>query len=306
MKIPKICVCVLLAAALLLPLTGCRMLNSIRELALKNANLVILDTPEELSPAGLYLTALDNALAAADSIEEQVSFSVSSPRVIADENAPALLGEAAKQLADLIMGQDPAPGSAKRTLTAADAADTLLRLPADLEPPTVLTERNTVSTPATDDRGNALQDENGNAINETKVSDNLLKLTYGFYTDEPTGETDENGDPVTKRVGADPKLIERVFGPERDRGAVLARLEPLKDYLQIRGYTVDYTETDSAVKCEIDLAENRLNDAAFHRGMTVTAEVTGVGALAAYGDFTVEFRLSEDTVYTAYYPAAEG
>ncbi len=306
MKTLKTCVSVLLSAAALCGLGGCRIMADVRENAERLARIEILDTPADLSPGALYAAALENGVNTAAKIEESVSLSVSDPAVTpAKEDAPALLGEAAKQLASLIMGQDPKPGASSRELTAEEARGCLLFAAVNAKPLDTVPERDMLVENVTDEHGNQRQDEEGNAVTETRVSDNLLRISYRFYIDPEQPEADENAQESDEakppRECADREEILRVFGPERDPEAVYAGFEALKDYLQIRDYTLEYTDTDSSVNAEIDLAENRLNSASFHRDMLVTAEVTGLGALAAYGDFTVTFRLSEDTNYTLHY-----
>ena len=84
---------------------------------------------------------------------------------------------------------------------------------------------------------------------------------------------------------------------------MLAAYEAVKDYLQVTDYTFEYQEC--FVKAALDMETNLISSVTFEKNVDVTARVTGAGPLADCGDFTVTFRLTEQTDYTFSYPEEE-
>ena len=296
-----------LCFSLLLALPSCTMFRTMRENLKKAGEIVIRETPAEQELKNTYAAALDQSLQACEKVESSVSFRVSDVSVpeATGSRDPALLNAAAGQLAALLMQDSPADES--QTLTPADAGKSLLPNLKEAPGATLRAERNMATEAETDEKGNEKTDENGDVITRTYIADNLLELYYECYTETVVEEahTDEDGnevEAVTERVPAAKADVEAVFGAPRDKAKILAEFDVVKDYLQVRDYTLEYT--DSFAKCELDLDLNRLDSVSFEKHMTVTAQVEGVGKLADYGTFTVTFAVNETTAYSFVYPEA--
>lgn len=298
---------VILCVCLVLALSSCTIFKSMRENAEKAKQITILDTPDEQSLAGVYDTALTESLSACEKVDSSVSFQVKDASVSgAAGKDPALLDAAAGQFTALIM-QD-SPGSESKTLTAAEAGSSMLANLRDPHGAEIEAHRNEGREAVTDEKGNEQSDENGDIVTRTFISDNLLEMTYRFYTETVVSEayTDEDGnsvDAVTERKPIDTADIEAVFGAPRDKTEILSEFDAVKDYLQVRDYTLEYT--DSFAKCEVDLESNRLTGVTFEKHMTVTADVIGRGSLADYDSFKVSFTVIEASAYEFHYPVEE-
>lgn len=300
--------CLALCGGMLLSASACGVIKNIKENARLEAMRAIQDTPDAAVCADLFNKALANSVTkVADDIPESVRFHVHNVEVTGGDSAElALLADAANQLRDLIMAENP--GSSDRTLAPDDLDGTLLRELDGALPLETVPERNYADEKVTDEDGNDVTDENGNVITERVIADNLLELTLRYYRDTVIKEAAEDADgnreeAVTERTVADAAAIEDVFGEARDKDAVLAEFAVVKDYLQVKDYTFKYT--DCSVQCELDLDGNLLNHVRFEKNMAVTAQVTGQGPLAEVGDFTVTFDVNEETAYEFHYPIAE-
>jgi hypothetical protein len=290
----------LLSAALLLSFSSCGMFRTIRENALLAKQRAIIDTPDDSQMADVYNEALANTLREATAVKENVSFSVGKPSVSSDTGDVSILSKAADTLKKMIMQEDP--GSEERTLPPQDIADTLLK---DLNGADVVSVSGTrVSTVenVTDADGKEVTDEEGNVLTQTVTVNNVLRAEYRFYGEEKKTETDENGNEkeTVTLLPPDPAVIEKYFGAPREKAAVLAGLDGIKEYLQVNDYTLEYK--DCRVKTVSELDTGVLESVIFEKKMAVTAQVTGVGALAHMGAFTVTFDLSENTEYTFTFP----
>lgn len=298
-----LCICLILA------LSSCTIFKSMRENAEKAKQITILDTPAEQSLAALYDSALTESLKVCTKVESSVKYQVKDASVSEGGSAgkdPALLDAAAGQLTSLIM-QD-APGSENQTLTSAEAGKTMLANLRDPHGAAIEERRNEGQEAVTDEKGNEQSDENGETVTRTFISDNLLELTYRFYTETVVTEayTDEDGnnvDAVSERKPIDTADIEAVFGSPRDKAKILSEFDVVKDYLQVRDYTLEYT--DSFAKCEVDLESNQLTGVTFEKHMKVSADVIGQGPLADYDSLNVSFTVIETTAYEFHYPVEE-
>ena len=299
-KLLKTGVSLLLCGGMALSLSACSVIRNIKENAAREDAVAILPSPADREAVAAYNAALANALTCDGEVDVSVRFRVRNAKAESDgENAELeLLDAAAKQLTSLIMANDP--GAADETIPLSQTAGTLLVPLDDSSVLDLSVDRNYTSEKVTDEKGNEQKDENGEAVTERFVSDNRLELTFRYYRDTVVrGETtDADGnteEAVTDRSFADDGTVETVFGEKRDKEAILAEFDCVKDYLQVNDYTVAYT--DCTVKSEIDLDLNLPDSVTFSKNMTVTAEVTGRGSLAALGDFRVTFDVGEETRY---------
>ena len=293
-------IALLLSAVLLLSCSSCGMFRTIRENARLAKLRAIIDTPDDSQMADVYNEALANTLREATEVKESVSFSVGKPSVSSDTGDVSILSKAADTLKKMIMQEGP--GSEERTLQPQNTADTLLK---DLNAADVVSVSGTrVSTVenVTDADGKEVTDEEGNVLTQTVTVNNVLRAEFRFYGEEKKTQTDENGNEkeTVTILPPDPAVIEKYFGTPRPKAAVLSGFDGIKEYLQVNDYTLEYK--DCRVKTVSELDTGVLESVTFEKKMAVTAQVTGVGAFAHMGDFTVTFDVSENTVYTFTFP----
>ena len=143
-------------------------------------------------------------------------------------------------------------------------------------------------------------------VEETTVEETTAEETTVEETtaEEATEETtvEETTAEETTRVYADDATIESIFGSLKDKEAVIAQFECVKDYLVLNDYSIEYA--DCSVKSEMDLENEQVSFVTFTKNMVVTASVTGVGALEKYGELTVTFNLTQTTNYNFDYTVA--
>lgn len=294
-----------LITLLALSFSSCSVFQSMRENALNAAQTTIYATPEKDQIISEYNTLLAASLKNATEIKENVSYSAGKPDVFKAGEEAGALDAAANQLKTFIMSAKP--GSASNVI-AADA-DSLLKA---LDEAAVLKfdfTRNIASENVTDAKGNEVTDDNDIVVTETRISDNVLHLTFNFFADELTvlgeGVTNENGEAAeeaTTTIYADDVTIESVFGTLKDKETVLKNFENVKDYIVVSDYEIAYE--NCLITSDADLEEGRLNFVNFQKNMKVTAKAEGVGALAEYGEIEVVFNLTLNTSYEFSYAEA--
>ncbi len=294
-----------LITLLALSFSSCSIFQSMRENAQNAAQITILETPEKGKIISEYNALLENSLKEATEIKENISYSAGQPDVFKAGEEAGVLDAAANQLKTFIMSANP--GSASTVLE--DGADSLLK---SLKKASVLEfdfSRNIASENVTDDKGNEVADEEGNVITETRISDNILHLTFNFFKEEAIASdeevTDENGEAVeeTTVVYANKKTIESVFGSLKDKETVLKNFEVVKDYITVSDYKISYE--NCLITSDADLEAGVLNFVNFQKNMKVTAKAQCVGALAEYGEIEVVFNLTLNTNYEFNYEEAE-
>ena len=297
-KIVKRFVSLALTAAVLLSLSSCTFFRNMREYMENARNVALLPTPADDELPDVYRAALETSVRECTKIDENTSLSVNDIEVSdgAGDRDIGLLRDSAKQLAAFIMRNHP--GSASKEYTAANAQSSLLYAVLSGQFIQTASERDIAVVPVTDEKGNAVTDENGEPVNEETFAGNDLRIFFRMYEQTPAADGEEEA-PET-RVIADAAAIEAVFGPAREKAAVLEACASVKDYLQVTDYTFEYR--DCFVKAALDMETNRIPDVTFEKNLAVTAEITGAGPLADYGAFTVTFTLNEKTAYTFQYP----
>ena len=293
-----------LITLLALSFSSCSVFQSMRENALNAAQTTIYATPEKEQIIFEYNTLLAASLMSATEIRENVSYSAGKPDVLKEGEEAGVLDAAANQLKTFIMSANP--GSASAVLE--EGADSLLK---SLDEAAVLNFDFTRNI-ATE----KLHDENDVAVTETRISDNILHLTFNFFDEVSVpGEavTNENGEEVTNENGeaveettkiyAEDATIESIFGSLKDKETVLRNFENVKDYIVVSDYEIAYE--NCIITSDADLEEGRLNFVNFQKNMKVTAKAEGVGALAEYGEIEVVFNLTLNTNYEFSYAAAD-
>ena len=304
-KSVKTIVSFVLITILALSLSSCSVFQSMRENALNAAQTTIYATPEKDQIISEYNALLANSIKDATEIKENVSYSAGTPDVFKAGEEAGVLDAAAKQLKTFIMSAKP--GSASTVLEA--GADSLLK---SLDEAAVLKfdfTRNIASENVTDNKGNEVADDDGNVITETKISDNVLHLTFNFFAEETVlteGATNEDGSDAaeTTMIYAEDVTIESIFGSLKDKETVLKNFENVKDYIVVSDYEIEYE--NCLITSDADLEAGRLSFVNFQKNMKVTAKAEGVGALAEYGEIEIVFHLTLNTNYEfSYEEAAE-
>lgn len=295
-----------LVTLLALSFSSCSVFQSMRENALNAAQTTIYATPEKDQIISEYNSLLALSLMDATEIKESVSYSAGKPDVFKAGEEAGVLDAAANQLKTFIMSAKP--GSASAVLEKGAAS--LLK---SLDEAAVLKfdfTRNIATENVTDEKGKEVVDENDIVVTETRISDNILHLTFNFFADEITalgeGVTNENGEAAeeaTTTIYADDATIESIFGELKDKEAVLKNFESVKDYIVVSDYEIAYE--NCLITSDADLEEGRLNFVNFQKNMKVTAKAEGVGALAQYGEIEVVFNLTLNTNYEFSYAEAE-
>lgn len=296
----------MLITLLVISLSSCTVFESMRENALNASQTQIYATPEEEQIIAEFNELLAVSMTKATEIKENVSYSAGNPDIFKEGEEAGILDAAAKQLKTFIMSGKPGSTS---TVLEKDA-ESLLNT---LDEAAVLKftfSRNMATENVTDEKGNNLTNEDGEAVTETKIKDNILHLTFNYFADQLTvlGEeqsTDENGEAVeaTTTIYADDATIESVFGTLKDKEIVLANFDVIKDYIVVTDYETAYE--NCLITSDADLEEGVLNFVNFQKNMKVTAKAECVGALAAYGEIEIVFNLTLNTNYEFSYDEAE-
>ena len=283
-----------ISAAMLASLSSCTLFSTMRENAEKAAQQVIFDTPEDGEAAQKLNAAINGALADAVEINEDISLSVGSPSLTKDGGDAGLLGEAANMLKKFIMASKP--GSSSQIVTPENAK--LLKEIDFASIPGFTLERNLATVSVTDEDGDEVLNDDGTVKTEQVIDDNTLKITVEFFETVENTASGSDAEPEYKTAGT--RLIEEYFGELRSKTEVLEGAESVADYLIVGEYEIAYA--DCRIYAEINLETGRLTSYKLEKKMNVTASVTGVGALAEYGDMQLSFDATETTAYSFTYP----
>lgn len=293
----------ILIAALCASLCSCNVFKTMRENAERASLIQIAETPDDAEAIRLLRELIGECGEIGATVRENISYKADNPHIYtADGEEAGLLDDAARQLRDLIMANNP--GS-----TGEELAPGELRLMEHLDATGALdvrVERNYNDEKITDEKGNYVADEDGNIVTEKIISDNVLHFTIDYYSTEVTEQiTKDDGttEDVTETVPADDTTIESVFGEPADKEAVLAAFEAVADYVTVSDYEIAYT--NCLIRSDVDLDESLVSFVRFEKHMTVTATAACVGKLAEYGEVTVTFPLTKTIEYSFDYPAVE-
>lgn len=281
--------CAALCLCLALGFSGCGMLKTIRDNARIASERVILDTPAPEALPGLFNDALNNAVASGVKVEETVKLTIGKPKAEPAEETDAskIFSKTANALKDLIVMESP--GSSARELANGELGDTLLAPVDTAQVKLAEATRNEMRSPVLDADGEPVTDAEGNQTYKNEISNNYATVKLSFHETETSAETDENGEEkeTVTVIPADAAVVESVFGAPAEREAVLAEFNKLAAYLRVNDYETVYKEC--TVTALIDMDENLSHSVNYVKNFTVTASVTGVGAFAELGDFTVTF-----------------
>lgn len=166
-----------LITLLVLSFSSCSIFESMRQNALNASMKTIYDTPEEEQIIAEFNELLAASLANATEVKENVSYSAGNPDVFKAGEEAGVLDAAAKQLKTFIMSANP--GSTSTVIEA--GAESLLNT---LDEAAVLNftfTRNIATETVTDEKGNNVTNENGENVTESKISDNILHLTFNYF-----------------------------------------------------------------------------------------------------------------------------
>lgn len=285
------------SVAVLASLSSCTLFKTMRENALNVTEPAICDTPAENMLIDDFNSFVAASLSAASKVTENISFEAGNPEVKQNGENAGLLADAAKQLKALIMSEKP--GKSSREIGASD--ESLLTA---LDKAAILSfsyDRNYNTETVTNEKGNDTADEDGNAITVTSVSDNVLHLTVNYFDSMPASGSENEEE--TTLISAQNATIESVFGSLRDKQAVISQFDCVKDYLELKDYSLSYTACK--ITADIDLSTQQVLFVRFEKCMNVSANVTAVGALAAYGELQVALPLTEVTNYEFSFETAE-
>lgn len=299
----RLLIAMVLVMGMCISLCSCNVFKTMRENAERASMIEIVQTPDDAEAIRLLQEKIGEYGEAGATVKENISYKADNPHIYAADGEEAgLLDDAAKQLRDLIMANKP--GSAGEELAPGE-----LRLMEHLDAAGALdvrVDRNYNDEKITDEKGNYVADEDGNAVTEKNVADNVLHFTIDYFNTEVTEQkTNDDGtvEDITEIVPADTAAIESVFGEPADEAAVLAGFDAVADYFTVTGYEIAYTNCH--IKADVDLNENIVRFVRFEKHMTVTATAVCSGKLADYGEVTVTFPLTKTTEYSFDYPAAE-
>ena len=295
-----------LAICVALSFSSCSLFATMRDYAQKATEKIILPSPEDKDAYAEFNKALDKSVESAIKMNSSVGYDVKEIAIKNGEDKAGLLDKAADSVSKLIMANNP--GKSGEEISPADINGTLL---ADFDNTSSLSfklERNTVREAVTDEKGENVTDEAGEVVKTEVINDNVAKLAFLFYNDVVTEEahTDEDGNDVaevTERSFADEAVIEKAFGTPADKETVLTQFDCIKNYFTVNDYEITYG--DCKVTSELDLDTGLLSGVNFEKTMLVTANVTGVGAFAEYGDVTVSFKLIKTDGYSFTYAEVE-
>lgn len=312
------------AALILVSFSSCTLIEAMKNGALQAGETTIYATPEAEKIIAEFNEYLDNSKNTATKITENVSYSAGKPDVFKAGEEAGVLDAAANQLKTFIMSAKP--GSTSEEI-AKDAEDSLLN---KIDEAAVLKfdfTRNIATENVTNSKGENEVDEENNPITETKISDNVLHLTFNYFdyvkAEEITTEDDiestvlvdnnttaeeetaeeETAEEETTLILADAATIESVFGTNKDKQLVLKNFESIKDYIVVKDYELTYK--NCVINSDANIETGTLSFVNFQKNMTVTATVEGVGALASYGEMEVVFDLTMNTNYEFTYAEAD-
>lgn len=294
----------MLITLLVISFSSCSIFESMRENALNASQITIYATPEEEQIIAEFNELLAVSLDKATEIKESESYSAGNPDIFKAGEEAGVLDAAAKQLKTFIMSAKPGSTSTVLEKGAASLLNTI-------DEAAVLKftfSRNMASENVTDAKGENVTNDDGTVVTETKISDNILHLAFNYFTEaEVLGEgvTNEAGENIveTTVVYAEAATIESVFGTLKDKEAVLANFDTIKDYIVVSDYEVAYE--NCLITSDADLEEGVLSFVNFQKNMKVTAKAECVGALAEYGEVEIVFNLTLNTNYEFSYDSEE-
>ena len=299
---------ILLAAGMIYSLSSCSLFSSIRKRVEEANNTTLAATPEEDDVVSHFNGLLKSSVERSDKITEKTEYKLNGLNIKkADGSDAEALGKSAGILKKMVA--EKKPGKAEREITDKNVTDTLL---ADVEADLLLDSefsRNTRVVDVTEENGKEVSNENGEAVTEIKITDNILKTVFKYFKDvkdeNGTTETPEEGETAvepTTRIFADDDVIKQVFGEQADKEAVLAHFDCIKNYVTVVDYEIK--NGSCQISSDVDLVASDLADISFSQQMTVTAHVKGVGELEKYGDLTVTVELEKLVSYSFAYPVA--
>lgn len=302
-NVVKTVVSVLLILTICLTASSCGVFKSMRENAEKAKNIEIMETPDDDTALKYLNEYMKSSVEEALSATESISYSADDVQIL-DKNGEkaGLLADSAKQLRNFIMAGKP--GASDRDVTADD-----MGLMQTLDKAGILNfeiTRTMASEQVTDEKENPVAGEDGAVLTTQYIADNILHLVLSYFDTKVTEtKTNEDGsvEETTEIVPADDEAIRKVFGEDADKEAVLAAFDCVKDYVELKDYTVSYN--DCRISSDLDLVENVANFVRFEKNMIVTANVAGAGVLADYGELTVTMKLRKTANYSFTFAAEE-
>lgn len=232
---------------LILSFSSCTLFEAMRQNALLASQIVIENTPEAGEVIDVFNNTLKASMESAVEIKENVSYSAGKPEVMKGEEEAGILDAAANQLKTFIMSANP--GSTSRVVDK-DTEDTLLNTIDDSFVLKFDFTRNIATENVTDDKGENVKDEEGNAVTETKISDNVLHLTFNYFDSIPASQADttENATEVETTEAA----VEDITTEET---VVADTTEAITDETTEADTTTEADETAEATEAEASSEE---------------------------------------------------
>lgn len=292
------------AAACCVSLASCTAFTTMRERAAMKEE--IISTPEQNKIVAELNDNLVYSSTAAESLSENISYSISSIEIEGDEGSDvSLLKKARGTLKSMITAQKP--GASSDNIAPVDFSGTLLGKFDEAKMLGVSVERNYQTEKVTNEKGNEITDEHGNSVTEVFIADNIATTVFNYYEDKVITEetTDEDGnriDAVTERIPADSAAIEEVFGEPADKAEVLAALDSIAAYIQVSDYTVEYT--NCRVESKMNISTNEVDFVGFDKNMLVTVTFKGAGEFEHLSG-VMTLSLCKNIDYTFNYPVEE-
>lgn len=212
----KTIVSILTVALIVISMSSCSIFESMRNAAANKPE--IFDTPDESEIIAEFNKMIENSVATAVTINENVSYSAGKPEVLNAEGEEAgILDTAANQLKTFIMSSNP--GSKSEEVT--DTANTLIK---EIDASKVVNfdfSRNISSENVTDEKGNeeteTVVNENGEVseviVTREFISDNTLHLTFNYFENVPVAEV-ENAEETTAEETTAEEIVEEEVAEE--------------------------------------------------------------------------------------------
>lgn len=165
-------------ALILVSFSSCTLIEAMKNGALQAEETVIHNSPEADKIVAEFNGYLENSKNTAIKITESVSYSAGTPNVTKDGEEAGILDAAAKQIKTFIMSANPGATSTEITK---DSTDNLLN---KLDEAAVLKfdfSRNIATENVTNEKSENVVDESNNPVTETRISDNILHLTFNYF-----------------------------------------------------------------------------------------------------------------------------
>ncbi len=324
-------------ALILVSFSSCTLIEAMKNGAIQAGDTTIYDSPEAEKVVAEFNGYLENSKNLAVKITENVSYSAGNPDVFKAGEEAGILDAAAKQIKTFIMSANP--GSTSKEVTK-DDKDNLLN---KIDEAAILKfdfTRNVATENVTNEKSENITDESNNPVTETRISDNILHLTFNYFdyvpvtdaapsveadtaesetateettaAEETTAEAeaseattaeDTTAAEETTLIIADTATIESVFGTNKDKQLVLANFDCIKEYIVVKDYEITYN--NCVITSDANIETGTLSFVNFQKNMTVKATVEGVGALASYGEMEVVFDITMNTNYEFTYEEAD-